>query len=110
MDIEDENDDWNIRGIDAVDEQGLRVLSGPCSTCIFRAGNLMDLHPGRVKGMVEDVVREDTFTPCHKTLTGRPVALCHGMTKRHRGAIVRAFDALGAIHEVDPEEVEHAER
>lgn len=82
--------------------KGVRVASSPCSTCIFRPGNLMHLNPGRVKGMVEDVIREDTYTQCHKTLGGKPGEgmLCHGMTKRHEPAIVRFFGKT----EVDPVE------
>lgn len=101
--FEDEDEeDWGPRLVDCVDEDGLRVFSGPCSTCIFRPGNKMMLQPGRVKGMVEDVVRDDSHTVCHKTLGDRPATLCHGMTKRHPGEGVRIFQRLGAIHLIEP--------
>lgn len=107
IEYEEDDEEEALRGVDLLDEQGLRVMSGPCSTCIFRPGNLMHLHPGRVKGMVDAVVEHDGFTPCHKTLSQRPATLCHGMTKRHPGQIVRVFTDMGYIHEIDPEEVEH---
>ncbi len=103
LDIEDDDSDWGITGADLVSPSGLRVFDSPCSTCIFRPGNPMSLNPGRVKGMVEDVVREDSFTPCHQTLTGEhPPTLCHGMTERHPGALYRLFDQMGAIHRIQP--------
>lgn len=56
---------------------GLRVCVGMCDTCIFRPGNLMQLKPGRVRGMVADSIRRDSFIPCHKTLDGER-AVCRG--------------------------------
>jgi hypothetical protein len=61
----------------------IRIMARRCDTCIFRGGNLMHLEPGRVKGMVEDVVRAEGHIPCHDTLdyghTDLPGAICRGM-------------------------------
>jgi hypothetical protein len=100
---EEEEDDWGIKAIDHVGPNGLRVMAEQCSTCIFRPGNLMRLHPGRVKGMVEQVVADDSFTTCHQTLGGEhPPALCKGMTERHAGQLVRIFQRLDRIDRVQP--------
>lgn len=104
FDEEEEHDpEWSSPILN-IGEKGLRIMTGPCSTCIFRPGNPMHLQPGRVKGMVDDVVAHDSFTQCHKTLGCEPGqgALCHGMTKRHEGQLVRTFRRMGTIEEVDP--------
>lgn len=104
---EEHDPSWSSPGL-LIGPNGLRIMAGPCSTCIFRPGNLMHLNEGRVKSMVADVVRGDSFTQCHKTLGCEPGrgALCHGMTKRHEGDLVRTFRRLGAIEEVDPATIE----
>lgn len=100
---DDEDDDWGTTGADCVGPDGLRVFASPCSTCIFRPGNPMTLQPGRVRGMVEAVVQNDGFTPCHQTLTGEhPPTLCHGMTQRHPGELYRLFERMGAISLIEP--------
>jgi hypothetical protein len=62
---------------------GLRVCAEMCSTCVFRPGNLMSLRPGRLRGMVDESLRQDSFIPCHKTLDGER-AVCRGFWERHR--------------------------
>lgn len=100
---EDEQDDWGVTASDCIGPEGLRVFASPCSTCIFRPGNLMRLEPGRVKGMVEAVVADDGFTPCHQTLSGEhPPTLCHGMTERHAGQIVRIAERTGFLARIEP--------
>jgi hypothetical protein len=42
----------------------------------------MCLSPGRVKGMVDECLREDTIIPCHKTL-GHDEAICRGLFDLH---------------------------
>lgn len=100
---EDEDDDrsWSSSDL-CIGPQGLRIMADQCSTCIFRPGNPMHLTPGRVRGMVEDVVRDDSFTQCHQTLGCKPGegALCAGMTDRHAGQLVRIFERLGFIEKV----------
>lgn len=55
----------------------VHVLSERCETCIFRAGNLMHLKPGRVKDMVDQCLENESAIPCHKTLDGDN-AICRG--------------------------------
>lgn len=68
--------------------EGLRVCAEMCSTCVFRPGNLMELRPGRLRGMVTESLANDSFIPCHKTLEGDH-AVCRGFYDRH------AADTLG---------------
>ena len=42
------------------DKAGLHVMAEPCSTCIFKPGNLMRLSKGRVKDMTDST---DARTP-----------------------------------------------
>lgn len=59
----------------------VRLLAEKCSTCIFRAGNKMDLHPGRVQQMVLECLARDSFVVCHSTLSGMSGAqnaICRG--------------------------------
>lgn len=84
------------------DKAGLHVLSEPCSTCIFRPGNLMRLNPGRLKDMTDSTDAADTNVVCHQTL-GQPVgALCHGSVERRAGQMVRIGERLNAIVYVEP--------
>lgn len=83
--------------------EGLRVCSGMCETCVFRPGNLMTLQPGRLRGMVDESLQQDTFIPCHKTLDGER-AVCRGFWDRHRNDTLgcRLGAVIGVI-EIDPD-------
>lgn len=61
---------------------GLRVCDRLCSSCVFRPGNLMQLRPGRLRGMIEESLANDASIPCHKTLDGQH-AVCRGFYDRH---------------------------
>lgn len=60
----------------------IHVVSAKCSTCVFRAGNLMRLHDGRLADLVEHNRKHDTALQCHKTLDytpdAYPPAVCRG--------------------------------
>ncbi len=85
--------------------EGLRVCRARCSTCIFRPGNLMELRPGRVSGMVAEAVANDGCIPCHKTLNqAAPVAVCRGFYDKHgtRSLLTRlAYAEMVAVVLVD---------
>lgn len=74
--------------------EGLRVCAEKCSTCVFRPGNLMQLQPGRVAGMVRESIENDSFIPCHKTLDGDK-AVCRGFFDKHKDKSLGC--RLGAI-------------
>lgn len=88
--------------------EGLHVCAEMCATCIFRPGNLMQLKSGRVRGMVDDSLRDDSFIPCHKTLDGQQ-AVCRGFYDRHKqnslGCRLGAF--IGVV--LDSESANHME-
>jgi len=67
-----------------------------CSTCIFRAGNLMDLNRGRVRQMVDQVKRIDGCIPCHKTLAGDN-AVCRGQFDLHKTPTLALAERCGII-------------
>jgi hypothetical protein len=87
-----------------------RLLTGQCSTCIFRPGNPMRLRPGRLRQMVSDACQEGTQgIICHSTLSygehpGFGGALCRGFydAAGHRNNFVRIMERLGGFTEVDP--------
>jgi hypothetical protein len=78
----------------------IHVMEKMCKTCIFRPGNLMQLEPGRVEGMVRDATADDSCIPCHSTLylSGRPEhAVCRGFFDRHATAPLQIAERLGMI-------------
>jgi hypothetical protein len=81
--------------------EGLWICSEMCSTCVFRPGNLMQLQPGRLRGMVNDSLANDSGIPCHKTLDGRR-ALCRGFWDRHqRDTLMCRLGAVYGVRELD---------
>ncbi|MEV0649993.1 hypothetical protein AB0I28_32520 [Phytomonospora sp. NPDC050363] len=89
---------------------GSRVLTGECSTCIFRPGNLMALRSGRVKDLVQAALADETFIVCHQTLDrgkdGPLPAVCGGFARRYDTAALRLMRALGRAVDVDPGDLE----
>jgi hypothetical protein len=59
---------------------GLRVMAERCETCIFRPGNPMQLNRGRVREMVSESIKCDSFIPCHHALyeSDEAPAVCRG--------------------------------
>jgi hypothetical protein len=87
----------------------LHVLSGQCATCVFRAGNPMDLAPGRMRDLVESNLDAGAALTCHKTLSygEHPElgeALCHGFLAAYgeRVVAVRLARALELVELVPP--------
>lgn len=72
---------------DVVDRDGVRVCAQRCPTCIFRPGNLMRLHEGRVAGMVTDCLTGDRYIPCHDTLDLPKQAICRGFWDGYRDRV-----------------------
>ncbi len=74
----------------------VHVCRTQCSTCIFRAGNLMRLQPGRVKSMVAQATKADSCIPCHQTLDGKQ-SVCRGFFDRHQTAPLQIAQRLGLV-------------
>lgn len=97
---EDEEPPQDARGADGK----LRVLSERCETCVFRAGNLMSLQPGRLRGMVNTALDSGGYITCHATLTygEHPdfgPAVCRGFydAHGHLSNLLRVMDRLGGL-------------
>jgi hypothetical protein len=87
-----------------------RVLSGQCSTCVGRPGNLMQLRPGRLRKMVQEAVNSGGGgIICHQTLSygshpGFGGAVCRWFYDHygHLCNLIRIYERLGGFTEVDP--------
>lgn len=85
-----------------------RVLSEQCATCIGRPGNVMNLRPGRVKGLVNGAIQQGSQgIPCHETLsygqhpeTGEAMCRWFYDTFGHLCNYVRIMQRLGGFEEV----------
>jgi hypothetical protein len=87
----------------------VRVLSESCTTCIFRAGNLMHLPAGKVDEVIEANLRADALLTCHATLPygDNPdfgPAVCAGFWAKHGQQTVAGRIAVSMIGivKVDP--------
>ena len=84
-----------------------RLLSRQCRTCIFRPGNPMHLHPGRLRGMVTQATRRGGFVVCHDTLpetapAGVAPAICRGFKDRYDTQALQIIARTWGFTEVDP--------
>jgi len=84
---------------DAYRDGRVHVCGEMCATCIFRPGNLMRLHAGRVREMVDEARREESAIICHSTLQG-PNAVCRGFFERYPTQPLQIADRLGLLVEV----------
>lgn len=87
----------------------IHVLSEMCSTCIFRPGNLMALQSGRVRGMVDAAVKDDSAITCHSTSPAAArfygpaePAVCRGFFDRHSTVPLRLARVMDCIEYDDP--------
>lgn len=84
----------------------VHVLTEMCPTCVFRPGNLMDLDPGRLAGMVREAVEAQSCIPCHTTLPYHPKgsnrqAVCRGFFDRHATQPLQIAERMDLIEYVD---------
>ena len=93
---EDEPED---EPVPTMDDAGLHVMAARCSTCIFRAGNLMSLRPGRMADLTALTDANDGNVICHQTLKRDVGALCRGSVDRRPGQMARIAGRLGLIVE-----------
>lgn len=89
----------------------IRLMARRCDTCVFRAGNLMHLQPGRVKQMTDAVIRDEGHITCHDTLSyspgDLPGAICRGQEQHPqagpRSMFLRIALAMGRITLLHPD-------
>lgn len=84
----------------------MKVMREQCATCIFLPGNPMRLREGRVREMVRECRRNDSFITCHETLetvTGdrSTEAACRGyLDTGAQPQLLRIAERLGIVEEV----------
>ncbi|MEU5554293.1 hypothetical protein ABZ738_31430 [Micromonospora sp. NPDC047793] len=84
-----------------------RLLSRQCATCIFRSGNPMRLSEGRLRDLVAEARRDESFIVCHDTLPysrhpGAKPAICRGFADRYSTQALQVIERLFGFLEVDP--------
>lgn len=79
----------------------VHVLAERCSTCVFHPGNLMHLHPGRLKDLIDTNVRNDSALTCHSTLPNNDSraqpAVCRGFYDAYPTMPLKVARALDAV-------------
>lgn len=78
----------------------VHVLAERCSTCVFRAGNLMQLNAGRLKELVTANAEAESALTCHETLPGwgdAEPAVCRGYFDTHPTLPLRLAEAINVI-------------
>ena len=75
----------------------VHVLAERCPTCIFRAGNLMELRRGRVRGMLDEAIANDSAIVCHSTLSTGGDAVCRGFFETRPTTPLQLAERLGLI-------------
>lgn len=96
----DEHDGWGRLGVGDHEQMKARVVREMCSTCIFRPGNQMQLRAGRMKQMVAETLRDQSFVICHSTLPGVArrenvlPAICRGFKDRYTTQALQLYERL----------------
>ena len=73
-----------------------RRLSAMCQTCVFRPGNRMHLHEGRLKDLVAQALAAQSYVVCHSTLPG--------FADRYSTQALQVIERLFGFIDVDPPE------
>ncbi|MFD6356653.1 hypothetical protein [Nocardia tengchongensis] len=81
-DTDDTDGNASPADLEVVGPWGVRVMESRCTTCIFTAGNPMNLREGRLKQLLGEAIRNEGHIVCHDTLpaagTGLDPAICRG--------------------------------
>ncbi|MCX4387301.1 hypothetical protein OG777_10190 [Micromonospora peucetia] len=91
-----------------------RLLSRQCDTCIFAPGNRMHLAAGRLRDLVVEARRRESFIVCHDTLPHHlypeaSPAICRGFADRYRTQALQLIERLFGFVEVDPPQPPHTD-
>ena len=94
----------------------LTILSESCEECPFKGG--MNLAAGRLKSIVDECARDDSYFVCHKTVDYSankrgadavygPAAVCAGFLEacRFEPTVVQVATRLGIAERVAPYEL-----
>lgn len=102
-DFEDE-EEWPSNPV--VWDGHVHLVREMCSTCVLRPGNLMQLKPGRVKGMIDESIENGAAYACHQTLDGTQQGICRGFWDRYKDRVplLQIAERLpGILVEIDPD-------
>jgi len=81
------------------------VFKQMCSTCVFKPGNLMRLHPGRLKDIVDKNVARGTLLVCHTTTYDQAPeeVVCKGFYDKYGPSlsVYQIIQRLGGFREVE---------
>lgn len=75
------------------------VMTERCPTCIFHAGNLMNLKDGTVGKMKREADARGSCIVCHEGMHGPNAAICRGYYDNHQSALLQIAERLGVISE-----------
>ena len=79
---DDDDDDDGLYNEDGEPVEGVKVddfgVKKMCANCPFRARGAIDLQPGRVEGIIQDLHDDMNVFACHKTLDAKKVSGCMG--------------------------------
>jgi hypothetical protein len=109
----DQADEGAALSVGDPDTMRTRLLARMCATCIFRPGNPMHLHPGRLRDLVDQARCGDGFIVCHSTLPGmapdglKP-AVCRGFADRYDTQALQIMGRLFGFDEIEPPNVDYA--
>ncbi|MFI7543773.1 hypothetical protein [Actinoplanes sp. NPDC049599] len=111
-DDEPDSDDGVALSVGDPDTMRTRLLARMCDTCIFRPGNLMHLHPGRLHDLIAQARDGDGFIVCHSTLPGMAPdgtdpAVCRGFADRYDTQALQIIGRLFGFDEIEPPNVHH---
>ena len=99
-DVEVEEEDSGA--CDVADQEGTRILSEQCGTCILRAGT--PVPPQAVRRVIRSALEADGHVVCHETaVRGVPAAVCRGFVDRYgdQALSIRLAHVIG-IREIPP--------
>lgn len=80
-----------------------RMCAQMCDTCILRPGSVVtaSLRPGRLKELLEDACRSESYVVCHSTFDSGP-AVCRGFADHYSTNSLRILGRIGGFHEINP--------
>lgn len=78
------------------------ITKRPCSNCPFRCDDAaIELHPGRIEGIIQGLLRDDTKTfICHKTLNTDRMTCAGAVAVMAKLGRLPLIARLGLVHEV----------
>lgn len=104
---DEENSGWEEADTDVGDREAgkSRLCSTMCGTCLFKPpkkGRLLGITNRRVKGIIDEAVRSDSYIVCHATIGTPTPAICRGFYERYSTNALRIMARLFGFVEIDP--------